>query len=195
MTSKKQIKLSKGTHNKQPVVFLEFAYDRELIEKVRLIKGACWSRSRKVWYIPETEFNLNQLFQQFKGFAWVDYSEIKTNSNPIKAIPAARPKQLKSPVIIPEAYRNLLEQKRYSKSTIATYINYFQDYVRAFKNKKLEDISTDEINHYILDLIKRKNISSSQQNQRINAIKFFYEKVLGRQKEYYNREINVTGTD
>ena len=31
-----------------------------------------------------------------------------------------------------------------------------------------------------------KDISISQQNQRINAIKFYYEKVLGREKQYYD---------
>ncbi len=38
---------------------------------------------------------------------------------------------------------------------------------------------------HILVLIKSQKISSSQQNQRINAIKFYYEKVLGREKQYY----------
>jgi len=43
----------------------------------------------------------------------------------------------------------------------------------------------EQINKYILNLIQLKNISISQQNQRINAIKFYYEKVLGRNKQYY----------
>ncbi len=34
-------------------------------------------------------------------------------------------------------------------------------------------------------MIESKNISISQQNQRINAIKFYHEKVLGRDKQYY----------
>jgi site-specific recombinase XerD len=41
-------------------------------------------------------------------------------------------------------------------------------------------------NAFILRLIKERNISPSQQNQRINAIKFYYEKVLGKEKEYYD---------
>ncbi|MGV8091817.1 MAG: tyrosine-type recombinase/integrase [Mangrovibacterium sp.] len=40
----------------------------------------------------------------------------------------------------------------------------------------------------LIRLIREKNISRSQQNQRINAIKFYYEKVLGREKEYYRIE-------
>lgn len=54
-----------------------------------------------------------------------------------------------------------------------------------FKNYRLEDIKPEEINKYILNLIKIKNISISQQNQRINAIKFYYEKILGKEEQYY----------
>jgi len=37
-----------------------------------------------------------------------------------------------------------------------------------------------------LKLIRKQNMSASQQNQRINSIKFYYEKVLGREKLYVN---------
>lgn len=79
-----------------------------------------------------------------------------------------------------------LEQKRYSISTRRTYEAYFKDFMHAFDHKELETINKDEINAYILRLIKTHNISPSQQNQRINAIKFYYEKVLGREKIYFD---------
>ncbi len=85
-----------------------------------------------------------------------------------------------------EAYRNLLMQKRYSSNTQKTYIGYFSNFCREFSSRDIKSIPKDEINNYILNLIKTNNISTSQQNQRINAIKFYYEKVLGRSKEYYN---------
>jgi len=53
------------------------------------------------------------------------------------------------------------------------------------RNTQLERLTTEQINKYLLNLIQSRNISISQQNQRINAIKFFYEKVLGRNKQYY----------
>lgn len=87
---------------------------------------------------------------------------------------------------IMEAYANLLMQKRYSPNTQKTYLGYFSDFCENFPFKDINYISKDEIDHYILDLIRTKNISPSQQNQRINAIKFYYEKVLGRDKEYYD---------
>jgi len=82
-------------------------------------------------------------------------------------------------------YKSLLVQKRYSKNTIDIYCNYFEDFCKYFNKQDIEKIKMDEINTYILNLIKLKNISTSQQNQRINAIKFYYEKVLGRDKQYY----------
>ncbi|MBN2282071.1 MAG: site-specific integrase, partial [Candidatus Marinimicrobia bacterium] len=83
-------------------------------------------------------------------------------------------------------YKDLLIQKRYSENTFKIYCGYFQDFCNYFNNVNLKEITTENINHYILHLIKTKNISISQQNQRINAIKFYYEKVLGRQKQFYN---------
>ena len=42
-----------------------------------------------------------------------------------------------------------------------------------------------EVNAYLLKLIQEKNISRSQQNQRIHAIKCYYEKVPGGVKTHY----------
>lgn len=85
-------------------------------------------------------------------------------------------------------YNDLLILKQYSKNTIKTYTNYFKDFVNYFKDFNLETLSINQINNYVLELIKNKNISVSQQNQRINSIKFYYEKVLNQKKQYYNIE-------
>ena len=84
-----------------------------------------------------------------------------------------------------EKYRDILIQKRHSKNTEKVYINYFTDFCRKFGPGNIDDLSKEKINAYISELIRERNISASQQNQRINAIKFYYEKVLGREKEYY----------
>ncbi len=93
-----------------------------------------------------------------------------------------------SEINFPIAYINILDQKRYSENTKSTYISYFRDYLKYFRGRNPEKITREEINDYLLELIRRKNISSSQQNQRINAIKFYYEKVLGKEKMYINIE-------
>jgi integrase/recombinase XerD len=84
------------------------------------------------------------------------------------------------------SYQELFIQKRYSPNTNKTYHAYFSEFFHEFADKEPKLISADEINRYILKLIQEKEISSSQQNQRINAIKFYYEKVLGREKQFYS---------
>jgi len=87
---------------------------------------------------------------------------------------------------IQEKYQDKLIQKRYSYNTIKIYCNYFKHFCLYFSNQDIKIVTIAQINNYILDLIKLKNISTSQQNQRINAIKFYFEKVLGRKKQYYS---------
>ena len=70
-------------------------------------------------------------------------------------------------------YKSLLIQKRYSANTQRIYCHYFGDFINYFNSTNIENIIKEEINSYILFLIKNHKISISQQNQRINAIKFY----------------------
>lgn len=81
-------------------------------------------------------------------------------------------------------YQNTLIQKRYSESTYATYTSYFTAFAKHF-SYNIQNLHVNEVNQYLVDLLKTRPISSSQQNQHVNAIKFYYEKVLGREKQYY----------
>ena len=78
-----------------------------------------------------------------------------------------------------------LKQMRYSDHTIRVYTTYFGDFQIYFAGRSLKLISAEDINAYLLYLIDKKQISSCQQNQRINAIKFYYEKVLGQERRCY----------
>ncbi len=90
------------------------------------------------------------------------------------------------PTALPREYLELLLRRRYSQSTINTYTNYFLQFMQYFQNQDLTPITHNQINAYILELIESGRISASQQNQRINAIKFYYEKVLGKKGEYFH---------
>ena len=116
-----------------------------------------------------------------KQVAYIDYQEIKH----IDKISVGVTGKQKADIVIPPGYLERLEQERYSESTVKTYSLYFRDFISAFAGQDLTQVKKEEINAYILQLIRDKDISASQQNQRINAIKFYYEKVLHCKKEYY----------
>ena len=181
------ITLRNDYHREKDVVLVKFKYNKELINCIKRIEGASWSQSKKSWYFTKDKFDLPVIINIFKSLAYVDYSGLG-NNNKINHGTQRPEKTKKLKVKLPTAYYDVLDQKRYSDSTKATYTNYFEDYVRHFEGRSLEDIASEEINCYILDLIRNKKISASQQNQRINAIKFYYEKVLGGEKYYIKIE-------
>lgn len=188
MNTLPHIKCTAGTLQQRDVVFLRFAFNDALRLVVKAIPGAKYSSTEKDWYFFKEDFNLNTCFQALRGKAYLDYSELKKKTP--QKLPERHIKKAdysyRSSTVLPKGYSERLILKGYGEQTNKTYIAYMKDFVNYFKGRILEDVSVDDINAYLLHLIKTRHISKSQQNQRVSAIKFYYEKVLGRNKEYYN---------
>lgn len=180
--------LEKGKHRRQDVVFVRFKYNQELIDRIKDMDSARWSHSQHSWYFLANEFHLNTFFTRFKDLAYVDYSALKSKQTAAWQHTKQRNYHYRKDVVLPKAYTDKLLRKRYSESTIRTYSNYFKDFVYHFRNKPLETLDEKEISQYIDGLISKYAISPSEQNQRVSAIKFYYEKVLGREKYTFTIE-------
>ncbi len=94
-----------------------------------------------------------------------------------------------------QSYKNALTSleeklilKRYSQSTIKTYRYMFREFLKYLYPMALHQVSVKEINSYHYQLVTKKKISRSYQNQSINAIKFYLEQVLGNSPERYRLE-------
>lgn len=131
-------------------------------------------------YIPADGFVLTDFFDRYVGEAFIDYSAIK--ESPSK--PKPKPTQPSRPDL-PPGFMEKLRQVRYSDHTVRVYTTYFRDFQEYFEGCDIDRITPEEINGYLVFLINEKRISTCQQNQRINAIKFYYEKVLGQPRRCY----------
>lgn len=129
-------------------------------------------------YLPAEDFVLAEFFDCYVNLAFIDYSKVTDTTNKPEKEKTIRPE-------LPAGFLEKLKQMRYSDHTIRVYTTYIGDFQQYFTGSNLKRISPDEINAYLLQLIDKKNISSCQQNQRINAIKFYYEKVLGNERHCY----------
>lgn len=173
-TPKTKIKLSPVIRNGREFVEVTFGNDNDIRlslskeENVLLVGGRA--------YLPAEDFVLAEFFDRYVKMAFIDYSAIKET--------APRKEEDKRPPL-PEGYLEKLQQVRYSDHTVRVYTSYFRDFQQHFEGRKIETVTPGEINDYLLYLIHEKNISSCQQNQRINAIKFYYEKVLGQERRCY----------
>lgn len=205
------VKVYGGVHRDRDVVFIKFHFNQELISIIRKYSEYTWSQSNKCWYAMRCDFNLKQFkdILNQKAEIVLDSSDLKNSTRlPVERSPedesidVFEAKFSKFPVVysakklalkrisLPIGYIEKLEIKRYSDNTISIYGSYMRAFIRYFtmNNIAIDTLTTEMINAYILMLIKKKKISASQQNQHINAIKFYYEKVLGHPKEYYKIE-------
>ena len=82
-------------------------------------------------------------------------------------------------------YNRLLRLKNYSSGTISTYNYCFEKFLDHFKGKNISELTKDQITEFLY-IESQKGLSYGYQNQIINAIKFYYEKVLGRKRDFYD---------
>ena len=185
MTERPNIILRKGNYKNKNVIRIEFPFNVQINDVLRKNTIATWSKSLGCWFIWEEDFDLHFFFETFRDTAFVDYSSLKILSKPNITEKIRRDYSHRKNIQLPKGYLELLKQKRYSENTIKTYSAYFKDFIHFFKEVELDKIDSEEINAYILNLIKEWNISFSEQNQRINSIKFYYELLRGKKKEYF----------
>jgi site-specific recombinase XerD len=181
----KTIHLKKVTHRNKTVVCFLFNYNQVIITHLKRNTTAKWSQSKKLWYIDIEQFCLRDTLKLFKNVAEVKYTQFNSGNDKKVDASIVRKKSQRVIGIIPDGFLEKLEQKRYSPNTIKIYSSYIKDFAAYFSSQELKKLTKEEINAYILKLIREKNISGSQQNQRINAIKFYYEHVLGMERTFY----------
>ena len=182
-------------HNEKDCIGIYFPYNQTLIKEVKAINGVKWSQSNQCWYIINTPENFKHLLAHFKGKAWLDIRALQSEHKSVKFISTKQKHQAKTPkkevqkkieeVEIPYSYKALLERQRYSPNTIKTYCSLFEQFLRFYPNKHPNDITEDDIRTYQDYLVKKRKVSISTQNQAINAIKFYYEKVKGGERKTY----------
>ncbi|AWW29163.1 recombinase XerD [Echinicola strongylocentroti] len=133
---------------------------------------------QKLWSIRNTAENLSWL----KGLLGNDVKVCEKNTKP--AFPH---RELSSSSLdILAIYEEKLLLKAYSGHTIRTYVSEFRQFLMFHEGKDLNTLDKASIESYMAGLIQHYGISGTKQNQTINAIKCYYEHVLGLPREYYD---------
>lgn len=74
--------------------------------------------------------------------------------------------------------------KRYSPLTIKSYLYHLRSFYAAHPDLLTEDVTSEIIRTYIVARAKAGNYSESTQGQMLNAVKFWLERVEGRDKAF-----------
>ena len=172
---------------------LQYHADRITQAFVNELPGLQWSDQFNMHYISNNESNLSLIFKKLKGFVWINgnyFFQDKPLKDTTETIDVNwfRNRKLKEGYrTCPEAYLKKLEIKKYANSTVRNYVKCFEAFINQYKNEDLLALNENDIRNYLQKLVQ-ENRSNSYINQAINAIKFYYEIVLGMPNRFYTIE-------
>lgn len=178
--SKSQILIIKGHSGRMKLIF---HYNPKLASKIKTLPYSSWDSKNKWWSIPLTDI----LLQQITNFAQESNLEIiiEEETKQGEGLPRPQAHLLPNYRSCPEEYLSKLIELRYSDNTLKTYKNAFEEFINYYHTFDIKVIDETMIISYLRYLVTERKVSTSYQNQAINAIKFYYEKVLGGQRKFY----------
>jgi len=161
---------------------LIFGHNAAFIGAIKKIPFADWNSQNKWWTVPFADKFLRGLKAAATAQNWtITYEEE----------PGALVKPRISQFDIPN-YRTCpevdilkLKELRYSERTIQNYSGLFEEFTNFCHKVDIERIDESMITAFMRYLVIERKVSHSYQNQAINAIKFYYERVLGGQRKVY----------
>lgn len=167
-TEDSAVSYTKGYYRDEPVIFIRFTYDIELIKKVKKISGVHWSPSHKAWYVPDSDEHRRMLEAYFPDFK---------NETGAQKGGGLRKDDTSAQI---ESFTRWLRSKRYSENTIKTYTEALRVFLQFFSYKELDEIGNEDIITFNNEYILKKGLSASYQNQMVNAVKLFFQTVQNR---------------
>jgi len=166
----KNYQFSVGEYLDKNVIFVHFQYNsllhKELKEKFSTAK---WSMSKKCWYLPDVAAIRNEIGMAPK----TDIG--KALINQIHTVNQAALQRM----------HELLLLKSYSPNTIKTYCTEFAQLLHLLQNKHVDTLTPERLRSYFLYCATKLNLSENIIHSRINAIKFYFEQVLHREKIFF----------
>ena len=160
------IQIEKVIHRNNKRVKLIFSRNELLLNKIRRIKDCKWSATMQCWHIPDNEINLDAV-NKIVRVNDKNGSEVKIASNRTRKM------------LVPDRCIEQMKIKRYSPNTISAYSSVLNTFFEFYKNYKPENITQEQIRKYMLHLVENRDVTAVYQRQVVNAVKFYYEKVLG----------------
>jgi len=162
---------------------LIFGFNKALTSKIKQYPYHSWDAKNKWWTIPFSEQYLEEIKALADEFGLkVTYEEEDRGAKGDNRI---TPYDIQNYRYAPEEYILKLKEMRYSEHTIVTYKSLFEEFMNYHHKLELKQIDEHQIVAFLRYLVMERKVSISYQNQAINAIKYYYERVLGGKRKFY----------
>jgi len=162
---------------------LIFGFENTLRLLIKSYPYHSWDAKNKWWTIPFSEKYLKEIqaVAHEVGIK-MNYEEEQAGSKGLKKMSAfdiPNYRECSEEMILK------LKELRYSEKTIKTYKGLFEEFINYYHTYDINKIEETQIISFVRFLVMERKVSTSYQNQAKNAVKFYYEKVLGGQRKFY----------
>lgn len=191
-------KIQATLHNKD-WFDLQIPYHKKIwIRAVKNIIGRSWLPKDQRWRLPNVKATFYQLRDEI-GLKNINFQFTIEANIPDVYLPQdgqllTSKKQISTATLFENIttpqqeailqVSELMTLNRYRYRTIKTYRHALIHLFASFKYLHPEQVEPQHVKSYILDLIQRKHIGVTRQNQIINAYKFYAEKILKHPKAF-----------
>lgn len=198
----KQVILKPLHHRGQECIAIYFDNYASLNGIVRKLPDIKWSQTNKCWYVPLNPDSYKKVYNVLNGKAELDITLLKDYLEKRKKVTATLPASSQKIVAKPiagspvwklstenmEALGKFMEQlklKACSPSTIRTYRNEFLQLLQLLKKKPVNELTPNELRRYMVYAMEKQGINENTAHSRLNALKFYFEQVLHRDKFFW----------
>jgi len=138
------------TLRKSKWIAVYFPNHPKWIERIKTYQGAKWERAMRAWLIPDTPDN--------------------------RSIFKIEPELILSAghIVRITTFTSWLKSKRYSDNTIKVYTDCMRVFLKFFNDQDALDLTEGDVIRFNNEYILANKLSSSYQNQAVNAIKLFF---------------------
>jgi integrase/recombinase XerD len=138
------------TLRKSKWIAVYFPNHPKWIERIKTYQGAKWERAMRAWLIPDTPDN-RSIFK-------IEPEIILSAGHVVRIT----------------TFTSWLKSKRYSDNTIKVYTDCMRVFLKFFNDQDALDLTEGDVIRFNNEYILANNLSSSYQNQAVNAIKLFF---------------------
>src|SRR5579871_1733844 len=85
-----------------------------------------------------------------------------------------------------EKFIEQLKLRAYSESTIRTYRNELMQLLQLLNNKHVDSLTPDDLRRYMVYAMEKEGIKENTAHSRLNALKFYFEQVLHKEKFFWD---------
>ena len=175
-----QCKLIKQANHRVKVLT---GFNKTISTYIKTIPFYNWDAANKWWTFPWTvEFE-----NEIKKICIDQNIELEIITEDIDETKKSRltPYDIVNYKECPKELTAKMVELRYSSNTIKTYQNAFVEFINYHHTSDIDKIDETKIVAYLRYLVTDRKVSTSYQNQAINSIKFYYEKVLRGNRKIY----------